>query len=313
VPIAGLAVVAGLSPFLTLAPAYALPPVVVALPADATPLDVRFGQIDALGYAIGRQPVTPGGMLPVTVYYRGQPDARNLSLYLTALGRNGQLVGKVDSYPGGGMLPTSMWNPASIYADTYFVPMAVNAEGPVQLKIEFGWWNFATGQRIQPMRADGTPLDAVILRGGTLLAAGSAPQPGNPQQAVFSGALRLNGYSLTPADGFVSAGERLDITLIWEGLTPVYEDFNVFVHLQTSEGKTVAQADSAPLGGDYPTSAWASGHPFADPHPLVVDAASAPPGTYRLVIGLYRLSDQSRLPVDSGGDSVTLPTPITVR
>ncbi len=312
-PVAGLALVAMLSPFLSLRPAYAMPPVVSALPADASPLDVQFGTIDVLGYSISRQPVFPGGVLPITIYYRGEPDPRNLSLYLTVLGQNDQPIGKIDSYPGGGMLPTSMWNPGSIYGDTYYVPIAARAEGPVQFQVEFGWWDFATGERIKPTRADGTPLDTLILRGGTLLSTEAAARPSNSQQAVFAGALRIDGYTFTPADGVVQQGEPLAVSLIWEGLAPVNEDYTVFVHLQTQDGKLVAQADSPPLDGAYPTSSWAPTHPFADRHRLVIDPATVPPGTYSIVIGLYRLSDGSRLSTGSGGDSVTLQMPVTVR
>ncbi len=310
-PVAGLAVVAILSPFLSIGPAYATPPVVSALPADAIPLDVRFDRIKVLGYGIARTPVNPGGSVPVTLYYQGEPDERNLSLYLTALGREGRAIGKVDSYPGGGNLPTSIWNPAAIYADSYVLPITPDALGPVQLKIELGWWNFATGEHVKPARPDGTAIEDVVLRGGALLSAQADPQPTVAQQAVFSSALRLDGYTLTPSDGSVGRDGRLDLTLIWEGLTPVYEDFNVFVHLQTEDGKLCAQADSPPLRGDYPTSAWTPGRPFADPHSLQL--SNVPPGTYRLVIGLYRLGDGSRLPLDVGGDSLTLRTLIAVQ
>jgi hypothetical protein len=310
VPIATLAFTTTLAPILTLGPAYGRPPTVSAMPASASPLDVWFDKIRIVGYHIDRQPVVPGGRLPVTVYYQGEPDERNLSLYLTVLGRSARAIGKVDSYPGGGNLPTSTWNPSLLYADTYFVPIANDAVGPAEFKVEVGWWDFATGERIKPKSADGTAISALVLRGGTLLSAGPAPQPGMAERAVFSGTLRLDEYTLLPADGVVNPDGRLDLTLVWEGLTPIYEDFTVFVHLQTEGGTLVAQDDSPPLRGEYPTSAWATGHPFADSH--TIQLASVPPGTYRLVIGLYRLADGSRLPVDTGGDSVTLQTPIIV-
>ncbi len=310
-PVAVMVGVAALSPFVTIAPAYAPPPVVARLPDDATPVNVSFGTIDVVGFRIDRQPVLPGQALPVTLYYRGQPDPRNLSLYLTALDRTGQVVGKIDSYPGGGNLPTSAWKPGQLYADSYMLPIDPQTTAPMQARIEFGWWDLNTRERIKPVRADGSPLDALILRGGSILST-ETPQPAVAQTVVFSGALRLKGYTLLPADGMVKPGDKLQVSLVWEGLMQVYEDFTVFAHLETGESgrEPLAQDDAPPLHGDYPTSAWAVGHPFADPHTLQVNA---PPGTYRLVIGLYRASDGTRLPVDSGGDSLALQTPITVQ
>jgi hypothetical protein len=306
-------IIAALAPFLAIIPAYSTPSVVSALPAEAIPLDIRFDKVNMLGYTISRKPVAPGGTLPVTIYYQGEPDPRNLSLYMTVTGQNGQVIAKLDTYPGSGNLPTSMWESGRNYADHYLIPINANAQGPAQFKIEFGWWNFATGERLRPVRpADSAPLDALVLRGGSLLLPSPVPHFATSQTATFSGALRLKGYTLLPSDAVINPGDKLTLSLVWEALTPVYEDFNIFIHLQTDDGKLVAQDDSPPLQGDYPTSAWATGAPFNDPHTIQIGADVAP-GTYRLMIGLYRLRDGSRLPVDSGGDSLTLQTPITIR
>ncbi len=312
VPISFMFVVAILTPFLTIAPAYAAPPTITRLPDDAVPVEVRFDTITVIGFRIDRQPVPSGGALPVTVYYQGEPDARNLSLYLTALDRSNRVVGKIDSYPGGGNLPTSTWDASKIYADTYRIPISPAAEGPAQFKVEFGWWNYATNTRIQPLDIDNQPIKALILRGGSLLSSTPAPLPSVAQSATFSGALRFNGYTLSPAGGVIKPGERLDLSLIWEALSPVYEDFTVFVHLESADGKPIAQDDGMPLRGAYPTSAWAVGQPFADPHSLTVPANLAP-GQYRIVIGLYRAGDGSRLPTDTGGDAFNLLTSIVVK
>jgi hypothetical protein len=256
--------------------------------------------------------VLPGGELPVTIYYRVRPDTRNLSLSLTALDREGRPIGKIDTYPGGGSMTTAALGAGTLYADTYRLPLDRAARGPMQVKIELGWWNYETKERIKPVQADGTPLDALILRGGTLLSADPPPQPDSAQPATFSGALRLQGFSLSPADGLVRPGDSLQVTLIWEGLTPVYEDFTVFVHLETDDGQLIGQDDAPPLRGDYPTSAWAVGQPLADPHTVKIKT-DTPPGTYRLTVGLYRARDLSRLPVDTGGDMLILKTPITVK
>jgi hypothetical protein len=310
VPVALMAGVAILSPFLTIAPAYAPPPTVARLPDHVTAVNVRFDKISVLGFRMGDQPVYPGEALPVTIYYQGQPDSRDLSLYLTAFDQAGRLIGKIDSYPGGGNLNTGSFDPSVIYEDTYLLEITREINQPLQAAMEFGWWDLSTQERVNPVRDDGTALDSLILRGGSLLSYQPTPQPAIIQPAVFSGALRLNGFTFSPADGVIKSGDPLIVSLIWEGLTKVHEDFTVFVHLETPEGQPITQADAPPLSNTYPTSAWAVGHAFADEHVLRV---SAPPGTYRVLIGLYRPTDFSRLPVDSGGDTVILQMPITVK
>ena len=71
------------------------------------------------------------------------------------------------------------------------------------------------------------------------------------------------------------------------------------------------------MRGGYPTSLWEPGEIIADEHTVNVHA-DAPPGRYRLAVGLYRLTDGTRLPVwDADGvpqsnDWAILPTVILV-
>jgi hypothetical protein len=312
IPVLVIFAVAVLSPFLTIIPRYAPPPTVARLPDGAVPIEVHFDKINVVGFQVDPAPIRPGQSLQVTVYYEGEPDTRNLSLYLTAYDRTGREVGKIDSYPGRGNLTTSSWKAGRIYADTYPLPIDTTAEAPMQPMIEFGWWDLKTQERLKPVTVEGKSLDALILRGGTVISADPPPQPATAQRAVFSGALRFNGYTLYPANGTLRAGENIQLNLNWEALSRVYEDFTVFVHLETPDGRMIVPGDGQPYYGHYPTSAWAVNQPFEDPHALAVPA-DTPPGQYRLVVGLYRVGDGSRLPVDSGGDSLVLQTPIIIK
>ncbi len=67
-------------------------------------------------------------------------------------------------------------------------------------------------------------------------------------------------------------------------------------------------ADGPPLGGDYPTDWWSPGETIVDARPLPL-----PPEADRVTIGLYRLRDETRLPIvaDAGqrvpDDEIVLP------
>jgi hypothetical protein len=78
-------------------------------------------------------------------------------------------------------------------------------------------------------------------------------------------------------------------------------DYTVFVHLSDPSGYIVAQHDSQPAAGAYPTSAWTPGESL-DEEVQVPLPTALPSGQYRLTVGLYDLKTMARLPVvDSAG------------
>ncbi|MCC7450753.1 MAG: DUF2142 domain-containing protein [Anaerolineae bacterium] len=310
-PVLVLGIASAWTPFLILGPMFAPPPTVASLPASATPIDVRFGNISVVGFHIDPRPIRAGESTTITLYYGGRPDERNLSLFLAVLDRTGKRVGIVDSGPGKGNLPTAIWQPDRLYADTYHIPIATTAAAPTRLNIQLGWWVYGQDSTLlPPTKPDGSTLDALILRGGTLLPAAPVAPPTVVQSASFGGLVRLNGYSLSPADGAIRQGDSINLTLQWEGLKPIPDDLIVFVHYKTADGNFLPGQDAAPLQGDYPTTVWAAGQPFNDPRVLPI---KLPPGTYWPAIGLYRAADGQRIQLDSGGDLVILRTPLIVR
>ena len=80
-------------------------------------------------------------------------------------------------------------------------------------------------------------------------------------------------------------------------MRPPETDYTVFVHLLDAAGNSVAQADSQPQAGAYPTSFWDAGEVVGDAHVIELPATLAP-GEYEIEIGWYVLSTGARLPVD---------------
>jgi hypothetical protein len=104
-------------------------------------------------------------------------------------------------------------------------------------------------------------------------------------------------------DGLVLEAARLPL-LIWRADARPSGDYTVFVHLLDGAGKLVAQDDRPPRDGAYPTSLWEVGERVADEHAL-----AAPPGRYRVVVGMYDPTTGRRLRrVDGGGDAVEIGT-----
>lgn len=314
-PLGVMASVAALAPYLTIAPAYFRPRIVDSVPEAATkysytiwklPPDSQriIRQFKQEGAVIDHNPVLPGGILPVTLYLAaflyGGPTLDNHTLYITIYGCNGEVLGKVDSFPGGGDLPGIDWPSGVIVKDNYPIQLSVFSDDLCQPLIETGWYDFPSKR----------PLgEKYTFRAGLLVQPTRTPLiPATLKPVTFSGALQFNGYTLPQAT--VKRGESLPVALNWQALSQVYEDFTVFVHLESSDQKTILTADSPPKNGDYPTSVWLPGVAFADTHTLSIPPET-PPGTYTLKVGLYRSRDLTRLPItipENGGDSLTLQT-----
>jgi hypothetical protein len=73
-------------------------------------------------------------------------------------------------------------------------------------------------------------------------------------------------------------------------------------------GDTVAQHDSQPRDGTYPTSTWDTGEVVYDEHrlPRPEGAPALEREGYRLRVGLYRPETGVRLLPEAGGDSLLL-------
>jgi hypothetical protein len=112
--------------------------------------------------------------------------------------------------------------------------------------------------------------------------------------ANFDSKMRLRSYAY--ASDAYRPGETVQLTLEWEAMRAMGEDYKVFVHVLGPNGLPIAQQDREPLNGTYPTTRWQPGERVADPYAIALPADLAP-GEYVVEVGLYRISDLTRLPV----------------
>lgn len=270
-------------PFVTIAPAYSAPRPQNALPATAKPVYARFGTVELVGYDIPDQRYQPGDVLPVTVYWKVQePDIRDLSLWLHAVSDTGEVIGKVDSYPGGGTLKTTSWA-SGIYADRYGIRLDKEAEGRFPLRVQVGWWHYPSGENVESVGKTGEKLDAVMLAAGGF--AGAITDTDESRftrvDAAYGGVIRLIGYQLQ--------GDNL--TLLWEALGTPADDYTVFVHVVGDEPDLLGQGDAPPR---FPTRYWRAGERYVSEHILTYPALLNP-GVYTVLVGLYQPTSLERL------------------
>jgi 4-amino-4-deoxy-L-arabinose transferase-like glycosyltransferase len=127
------------------------------------------------------------------------------------------------------------------------------------------------------------------------------PTPAAPTAAVsavraeLGNQLAILGVSAEPAQ--LMPGETADVTVVWQALAPVRDDYSVFVHLVNEEGLTIGQADTMPGGGLRPTSEWSAGETRTERYAVTIPTAAYTPDRGRWAVGLYDHRTGQRLPV----------------
>jgi len=125
----------------------------------------------------------------------------------------------------------------------------------------------------------------------------------HPTDVRFGDVARLRGYQVTPAS--VEPGDTVDVTLYWETLAHTQQNYAIFVHLLSDVGTMIAQRDTYPGLGRYPTDAWQPGVVFADTYRVHVPETAYAPDAGYVQVGIY-LPDGPRLVTADGRDALRL-------
>ncbi len=130
---------------------------------------------------------------------------------------------------------------------------------------------------------------------------------GDDVRATFEGGITLHRAAVAPAGDPatpVRPGERLTVDLVWSTTAPISRDLSVFVHLVDGDGLVVAQHDSMPAGGRWPTSDWPLDAGIPDRHAFDLPPSTAAPCDCRVIVGLYDARDGRRVAPLGGGAAV---------
>ncbi len=125
----------------------------------------------------------------------------------------------------------------------------------------------------------------------------------NRVDAEFGDVVRLLGYSV--ASDVIEPGGTVEVKLYWQPLARTQRQHAFFVHLLSDVGTMVAQRDSYPGLGRYPTTAWEPSAAFVDTVRIHVPQTAYSPDTGYLQVGFY-LPDGPRLMLSHGRDALRL-------
>lgn len=304
-PPAGLLLLTVSSLLFFIRPAYQHPPLITQddIPAQhlLEPV-VNDNRILLLGGAVTPATIHRGEPFDLTVYWQAtEPVPYNASMFVHLLGRDYEQVGQFDTYPGWGNYATSLWQPGSVVQDDYQFSIPWEVETPTLLQVDVGLFDYETRKAYSKhlVSGDDAPLGIDALR----VLPGQAPTfvITSPEQFRYDSRIHLEGFDIHKSD--LHSGDTLDLTLYWQGMVPIEQDYQVFVHLMDENWQQVAGADVAPRAGWWPTSAWEPNQLFDD-EVIVALPEKLPTGRYTVIVGLYQLDTVERLPVDGPADRI---------
>jgi hypothetical protein len=266
------------------------------------------GIMRLVGYDQSPSSARPGQQLTVTLYWQPQSEVDvDYTSYVHLVDETGRGITQLDHLAGGDYYPTSLWRPGEVLRDDHVLTIPEDVE-PGVYRLLVGMYHYPQ------MESLGGPADIGLV---------AVKDPASVQMALstdvlsqteslrttdieFSDRLALLGYDPKLVEG------RLQLTLYWQAERLLDQNWTVFVHLADNSGALVAQHDSQPRDGAYPTSVWDPGEVVADQHEVRLPV-DLPEGDYQVVVGLYTADSGERLPVldsqgNPAGDSVPLVT-----
>jgi len=303
-------VISTIAPFRYIAPAYAKPPLLSSEEIEAIPnrLDITFGGVmKLLSYDLSipntQYPISthlkPGDSLTVTLYWQSLAEMnQDYSTFVHLLDENELIVAQRDMYPGQGLYPTSLWAIGDTIANRYVLLLPETAFAPNRAQLEVGLYDFATGERLPAYGPNGEPLgDNARFHEIEILPRAEAGVP-NPVHFNLGNKIALIGYDMDRRTA--SPGETIHLTLYWQALAKMEEDYTVFTHVLGEQNRIWAQEDSWPMNGNAPTSTWKPGQTISDEYELTI-YPDTPPDVYDVEIGLYLAATGDRLRIVGQG------------
>jgi hypothetical protein len=256
--------------------------------------------------------LSPGDVAEVTVWWAARANVPfDYSVFVHLVDTDGLTLAQLDTVPGGGLRPTSQWQPGEEYIESYRVQIPPTAYTPNQATWAVGLYGGLSRLHSGPIDGERQPVrlasdvppsnssDDVVYTDGTALRFGNVtvePPPDalpNALDVQFEDGIRLVGYSLSRR--VLRPGDTLDVTLYWQTNRALNQEYTVYVHLldEALDGRGGYDAQPVP-----PTTEWLSGESYPALHPLPIPA-DLPPGLYRLAVGMYTQPGFVRLGVQN--------------
>jgi len=272
--------------FLVIPGAYSRPPALDAtdIPAGLHRFDVDLGQgLKLIASQVETETTLPGEWIWLTLYWEaetvpvraGSLDAPQVVIDVLAFGDN--VAGKSQSYHGGGLYPASLWERGQIVADRLAVRTVDYLQSPIQVRLNL------------KLAGEDSSLDVGTVK----------VRPEEWPAMEKESLAQLEGLAIIRADlgaTLVQQDHSVSLVVGWQVNSPPGRALTTFVHLGDLEHPPLAQGDSIPLRGTYPTTLWEAGEVFSDSYDLDIPY-DLPPGRYPVHMGMYDPATGVRVPL----------------
>jgi hypothetical protein len=270
--------------------AYARPAIVseMEIPDGAQRFDADLGQgLRLVAAEIVSDEAQPGQWAMLTLYWQadtvppGAAEREAPQFVLELFGQELEVAGKLQSYHGGGLYPASLWRAGEIMVDALGVRIDKEASVPAEARafvrladpegsVEIGSLKISPAQWPETVDESLAQIEGIKLVDGRLSQASAGP------------------------------GETMTVNLRWQVVSPPGRDLTTFVHLGEPTQIPLAQGDSPPLDGHYPTSLWATGEVIDDVYTLILPD-DLPDGRHPVYVGLYDPTSGARAVLEVNG------------
>lgn len=266
------------------------------------------GRLQVIGYDMEKRVVSPGDVIPFTLYARVPTTETNI---LMPVGHIGEAIQR---WTTDSRRLTPEWLPEEIIAERYAFYVPYNLS-PGRHPLSLSYANLSNPEEVLAFKGEDGHLalgDVEVERKG---GSGAA-------QRVISRGLTNLGNEVVLASGWARAGTRvrtgtwrrpvvlrsgdsLHLQLRWHVLAEPSTSYTVFIHLMDSQGQLRFGHDYTPLGGAFPSylwfPKWLPGQHVVDPYRLVLPD-DLPSGHYSLEVGMYEMGSVRRIPqLDENG------------
>jgi 4-amino-4-deoxy-L-arabinose transferase-like glycosyltransferase len=222
-----------------------------------------------------------------------EPMRQDYKVYLKLINGAYKIWGQQDGRPGG--LPTNGWERGQSIRDHREIEILPGTlPGPYLVEV-----TLHDPYRQVYLRSEG---ESPLLLGPIVIPPRDPPSLESldiehPVKATLGGQARLLGYNIE--SGF-RPGDNIHLTLFWQCLTEMEQDYNVFTHFVDYGGNIRAQKDNEPVDGFYSTTKWKVGEIVRDQYDLTIPL-DAPPGEYQIEVGMYVAGTGERLTISDAG------------
>ena len=282
--------------------------------AVPTLLNAEFAEdVMLLGYGLDLSPRFPGDVVEIDTYWQAQ---RAMSrLYIVALYLLDPTMAARSQFDGALVYsyPNTLWAPGEAVEQAYYFPL--NKTPPGLYTVQFSLYTVADGQAELLPFVTPSNLEAdnrFFLGQLRVLDPARDDPPQRLLNVILGQQVQLIGYDLPAPE--LEQNTPMKFALHWQAIRPPAGDYTVFTQLIGPDGQVWAQQDNQPQENRYPTTVWQVNDRVVDRYELTL-REGAPPGDYRLLVGMYDLNTGQRLSVvDADGnllpDNAILLTPL---